>query len=449
MKKIPAHLKKNPRYQGVITLQKIKKGSYSNLLLAQVIEKSQFKTEDSHLFTELVYGTLMHELTLEYQLSPFLKKPEKLPPNIYMLLKTAFYQLFFLDRIPDHAVLNESVNLAKEMENAPMGKLVNGVLRQALRKGLLGYEQLTGADRLEKEFSFPKPLTEFLTPQLGFDNVFKLAKSILEKSKISLRVETHKISREKAQMLLEQEGIETEFSKVSPQGLVGKKGFVPSSRLFQDGLMTIQDESSMLVAPILASGLLDNGDVLDACAAPGGKTTHLASLISGHVTALDLHEHKVNLIKENAARLELSDKITALSGDARKLKEMFPQKLFSGILVDAPCSGLGLMRRKPDIKYQKNLQDFLKLPEIQLEILESAAKVLKVGGIIVYSTCTITKTENEDVVEKFLQKHPEFVLEKIVLDETSIVNNPNLTLTILPQDYLTDGFFISRLRKTR
>lgn len=447
MKKIPAKFKRNPRYQSVLALQRVAKGSYSNLLLKEIIDKGHLSKEDAALFTEIVYGSLMYDLNLDYQLQPFLKNPQKLPPFVLPLLKSAVFQLFYLDRVPDHAVLNESVEIGKFLGGEGLGKLINGVLRNVLRQGLRDTATISDPyQRLEKAASFPKELIEFLVPQLGFEKVEALAWSILKPAHVSARVNTNKISRKQAQEYLAEEGLETEFSTVSEDGLVGKKGFLAGSRLFEEGLLTIQDESSMLVAPALT--LDPDFQVLDCCAAPGGKTTHLASfLTSGKVTALDLHPHKVALIKENAKRLHVEDRIIAGTGDARQLEEKFSKETFDAILVDAPCSGLGLMRRKPDIKYQKKREDFLNLAKIQLEILESAAKVLKKGGIMVYSTCTITKCENEEVVAAFLQKHPEFVLEKVPLSPFSSVNFSGETLTLYPQDYNTDGFFISRMRK--
>jgi len=213
--------------------------------------------------------------------------------------------------------------------------------------------------------------------------------------------------------------------------------------------MTIQDESSMLVAPVMQ--IEAEHQVLDACAAPGGKTTHIATFLDqekgGRVTALDIHAHKVKLIEENAARLHVEDVVWAEKMDAREASERFEAETFDRILVDAPCSGLGLIRRKPDIKFSKKEQDFANLPNIQLAILESVAPTLKKDGILVYSTCTILDQENKEVVDTFLAKHPEF--EKITPKVNHYVQSEiqEDLLTIYPHTFHTDGFFISCLRK--
>lgn len=232
-------------------------------------------------------------------------------------------------------------------------------------------------------------------------------------------------------------------------GIVAEKGFLAGSTLFQQGRMTIQDESSMIVAPILD---VQPGDkVLDACAAPGGKTTHIATYLDakkgGEVLALDIHPHKVALIQENAERLQVEDVVRARQLDARDVAKVVPNETFDRILVDAPCSGIGLIRRKPDIKYQKTPQDFQNLPKIQLSILESVTPSLKSGGRLVYSTCTIMEEENEQVVNAFLANHPEFELVTPNVNEHVRPALANQMLTIYPQMYHTDGFFISCLQK--
>ena len=219
--------------------------------------------------------------------------------------------------------------------------------------------------------------------------------------------------------------------------------------MFAYGLLTIQDESSMLVAPTLQ--LEASHQVLDACAAPGGKTTHIAMYLDaekgGKVTALDIHQHKVRLIDDNAKRLHVTDVVETKVMDARATDEAFPAESFDRILVDAPCSGLGLMRRKPDIKYNKTASDFTKLPEIQLDILNHAAPTLKPGGILVYSTCTIVSDENQNVVKQFLATHPEFEQASLAVSSVLDTSIQEDMLTLYPHSFMTDGFFISCLRK--
>ena len=220
-----------------------------------------------------------------------------------------------------------------------------------------------------------------------------------------------------------------ERSDLSPVGLVKSSGYFAGTDYFKEGLLTIQDETSQLVAPTLAIQGME--EILDACAAPGGKTVH--------------YDHKLALIKENAQRLGLADKVKTQKLDARQVHQVFPTASFDKILVDAPCSGIGLIRRKPDIKYNKDLQDFKSLKSVQLDILSSVCQPLRKGGIIPYSTCTIIAEENQEVIQAFLESHPDF--EQVALDHPckDIVVNGYLAIT--PEQYLTDGFFIAQLRK--
>lgn len=435
----------NPRYQAVVALERIEKGSYSNLLINDILNKVAFSPEDRHLFTELVYGTLMHRLTLEYQLEPFLKDKKKIQRWVYLLLQSALFQFLYLDKIPDHAILNESVEIAKVKGHQGIGNLVNGVLRSFQRQGKRSTKDIQDPkERLSIEASFPKKWIDFLSPQIGFDKVKALAFSLLQPSHVSARITSPSLTQKEASDILKQEGIKTTPSAIFPKGIVGEKGYLAGSTLFKAGALTIQDESSMLVAP---SMMLQKEDkVLDACAAPGGKTTHIASYLDkGSVVALDLHPHKVKLIRENAKRLHLEEKINAQVLDARLVDETFEKESFDAILVDAPCSGLGLMRRKPDIKYQKHPDEFETLPQIQYDILHHVAPVLKKGGTLLYSTCTINQKENEEVISRFLKDHQAFHLEEVPTENKLALKQK--MLTIYPQDYITDGFFIARMKK--
>ena len=222
------------------------------------------------------------------------------------------------------------------------------------------------------------------------------------------------------------------------------------TRLFKEGYLAVQDESSMLVAPAL--NIEPSHQVLDACAAPGGKTMHIATNYldaqeGGKVVALDVHEHKVDLIKENAIRQHVESVVEAKQLDARNITDEFPENSFDRVLVDAPCSGLGLMRRRPEIRYTKTKEDILSLQKLQLEILEEVSKSLKSDGELVYSTCTITHLENQDVIRAFLDKHSEFTLVDVEYPNSDMNPNEDGTITIFPHQHKTDGFFISKLVK--
>ncbi|MEO1768597.1 16S rRNA (cytosine(967)-C(5))-methyltransferase RsmB [Candidatus Enterococcus ferrettii] len=448
-KKISKKLLHSARYTALEAVERINHGgAYSNLLLNELIKKNQVADKDTGLLTELVYGTVSRKRLLAFYLAPFTTRAKRIDNWVQSLLELSVYQLIFLDRVPDHAILNEAVEIAKAKGNPGIGKFVNGVLRSLQRNGVPSLTDIADPiERLATEISLPDYLTEKLVQELGVEETRKLGLSLLEPSHVSARVDIQRISRESAIEQLQEEGIEARLSDVSPYGIIADKGFLAGSKLYKAGLLTIQDESSMLVAQVMR---INPGEkILDACSAPGGKTTHMAALLEGEgkITALDIHEHKLKLVRENAERLHVSKVVETKELDARTVDKHFAQEFFDRILIDAPCSGLGLMRRKPDIKYQKRPEDFKQLPKIQREILESCAPTLKKGGILVYSTCTITSEENQEVTAAFLKAHPEF--EKIDL----VVNNvlqpaiQDKMLVLYPEMLMTDGFFICAMRK--
>lgn len=443
--------KRTVRYVALEALERVTKGgAYSNLLLRELMNKGRLNEKDGRLLTELVYGTIARQLLLDYYLSPFTKQAKKVDGWVQNLLRLSLYQMLYLDKVPSHAILNEAVEIAKTRGNIGISKFVNGVLRNVQRQGVSDLSEIKDPmERLSIEISMPKWLVEKFVANIGLEATRALGLSLFEASHMSGRVNINDLSREDALEILELEGFDVEASQVSPFGIVGKKGFLAGSRLFAEGKLTIQDESSMLVAPTLQ--IEPQHQVLDACAAPGGKTTHIATYLQaeacGKVTALDIHPHKVRLVEENAQRLHVADVIETKVLDARLANETFEAESFDRILVDAPCSGLGLMRRKPDIKYSKQARDFENLPVIQAAILESVAPTLKPGGLLVYSTCTIIPEENQTVVNAFLSRHPEF--ERVPLAVSSVLEGSiqEGMLTLYPQTFVTDGFFISCLRK--
>jgi len=445
-------IKQSSRYLAMEVLDKIEReDAYSNLLLREVLEKHDLPKEESNLLTELVYGVLQRKLTLDYQLAPFLKKQKKLESWVKQVLRLSLYQLEYLDRIPDHAIINEAANIARVKGHRGIVGLVNGVLRNVQRKGVCDVKEIQSTnERLSIEYSLPLWLVDEFVQQLGEVEAEELAASFIERPKLSLRVNLDRISREDAISELTKEGFEVTESEISPFGIVVRKGVPVHSRLFKEGYLSIQDESSMLVAPAL--NVQSHHQVLDACAAPGGKTMHIATNFlkhekGGKVIALDVHDHKINLIQANAKRLKVEEVVEAKRLDARKVMEEFGEETFDRVLIDAPCSGLGLMRRRPEIRYNKTKEDILALQKLQLEIIQAASKVLKKDGELVYSTCTITKSENQEVLEKFLNGNQDFVRLPVELPHESLKLSDDGTLTIFPHQYGTDGFFISRLKK--
>lgn len=442
----------NSRSVSVAILDKIEKNqAYSNLLVNQSIQKYQLEAREIPLLTELVYGSLQNKYALDFQLANYIKPNQRLDSWVKQLLRISIYQFIYLDSIPDHAIINESVELAKRMGHQGIGKMVNGVLRNFQRNGKRSFSEIKGMnERISIQYSLPLWIVDELVKSYGIDQTIAIAKSFHQRPKNSVRVNLSQISRLEAIERLTKEGYKARPSSLSSFGIIIDKGNPAKSVLFDQGLITIQDETSMLVGESLS--VQKHHQVLDACAAPGGKTTHIADYLQvsegGLVTALDIHKHKIQLIQENASRQNQTDLVVAKQADARQVNQFFPSQSYDRVLVDAPCSGMGLMRRKPDIRYSKEKEDVLRLKEIQQKILEETAKLLKIGGRLVYSTCTILPDENEQTIQDFLNKNMHYsVVHTTYKNEAVNAYRGQYGLTILPQYFDTDGFFIAVLER--
>ncbi|MDC3412896.1 16S rRNA (cytosine(967)-C(5))-methyltransferase RsmB [Aquibacillus sp. 3ASR75-11] len=427
-------------------------GGYSHLLIDKTLKNKSFSQRDEALLTEIVYGTIQRKLTLNFFLEAFVDKKKKVTPWVKWLLYMSIYQMHYLDKVPDHAVIHESVEIAKKKGHKGMASFVNGVLRAFQRHGAPDISTITDeVKRLSIETSHPAWLIKRWVDMYGIDITRKMCLTNLEQKPMSVRVQVLKWTREDAIKRLEEEGFQVESSSLSPQGILINEGNILRSSLFQQGAVTIQDQSSMLVSEILhvSPGMT----VLDACSAPGGKTTHIAEKMKneGMVYAYDLHEKKAKLVTKKATELDLTI-IEAKQGDARNLADFHQNETFDRILLDAPCSGLGVLRGKPDIKYNKVEEDIAALAAIQLNLLEKVAPLLKKDGKLLYSTCTVDKTENEQVVQAFLEKNTEFEVDldfqsELPVQVQSVTGLSKLGLQLFPQDFNTDGFFLTRLKK--
>ncbi len=423
-----------------------KNQAYSNLLLHQTIEKYKIDVKDRGLLTEITYGTLQHKLTLDYYLEPFIRG--KVDLWVRWLLRMSLYQMEYLTRIPAHAAVNEAVEIAKRRGHKGIASMVNGILRSILRQGVPSTEDIKNpVERLSIETSHPQWLVERWVESYGFDETA----AMLHENNIppvqTVRVNKTRATVKEVLASLEAEGIKAQQSDIMPECIHLTNGTAARTTAFKEGLITIQDESSMMPANVLdpKPGM----KVLDMCAAPGGKTTHMAEKMGneGSILAMDLHPHKLDLIDENTARLGL-DIVQTAPVDGRKAASLLPKESFDAVLVDAPCSGLGVMRRKPDIKYTKREEDLESLQTIQLAILDNAVQVLKPGGRLVYSTCTVDKRENEGTVEAFVATHPEMEREELGnLPEKLLAKQNNGMLQVFPHDFGSDGFFVAAFRK--
>ncbi|MGD2195932.1 16S rRNA (cytosine(967)-C(5))-methyltransferase RsmB [Lysinibacillus fusiformis] len=423
-----------------------KNQAYSNLLLNETIKRHKIEAKDRALLTELTYGTLQHKMTLDYYLEPFIRG--SIDHWVRWLLRISLYQMQYLTRIPAHAAVNEAVEIAKRRGHRGIASTVNGILRSVLRQGVPAITEIENPiERLAIETSHPIWLVQRFVDNYGLE----VATGMLHENNVppmqTVRVNTTKVTVEQTIAELEAEGLTAKQSDVIPECLHLTNGQPARTHAFKEGHITIQDESSMIPANVLnpSPGMR----VLDMCAAPGGKTTHLAEIMKneGSILATDLHPHKLDLIDHNTERLGL-DIIETAPIDGRKAPEFLQAESYDAVLVDAPCSGLGVMRRKPDIKYTKREEDLENLQTIQLALLDAATKVLKIEGKLVYSTCTVDIQENEGTVKAFLATHPE--MEAIQLESlpTKLAEKQaNGMLQVFPQDFGSDGFFVAAFRK--
>ncbi|MGM9885979.1 MAG: 16S rRNA (cytosine(967)-C(5))-methyltransferase RsmB [Lactococcus sp.] len=421
-------MKKNARQIALEVLNDIfGNDAYANISLDRHLRDNVIEEIDKPFITALVYGVVSKKDLLEWYSRPFLKKAPK--PWVQMLLNMTIYQIQFMDKVPTSAAVDEAVKIAKIQDGQSTANFVNAVMHSFMRSEHKDEEPKTW----EIKYSMPKLLLDKMVKQFGGKRTGAILESLETPSHVSLRVIDKTV-----------EIAGTRPSELTDTAVIADSGNFAAKQDFLAGKYTIQDESSQLVAPQLEF----QGDeiVLDACAAPGGKTTHMASyLTTGHITALDLYDHKLKLIEDNAQRQGVADKITTEKMDATEIYENFGAEKFDRILVDAPCSGVGLIRRKPDIRYRKESSDFSNLHDIQLKILDSASKSLKKNGIMVYSTCTIFDEENFDVIKAFLASHEDFEQVTISHEKNDIITDGCIFLT--PEMYHTDGFFVAKFRK--
>ncbi len=430
--------------------------AYSNLLLNQVLQASPLNEKDKRLVTELVYGTIQRKNTLDWILNQLVKKGVgSLELWVRQLLRLGIYQLLYLDKIPERAAIYETVQISKKRGHRGISGLVNGVLRSFLRNRRRLTPKKNPQTLAEKAVSYSHPgwMIERMEQAYGEEETKAALLSNHHPPRVSVRVNRLKMDRDVFIKEWNATGNgRAEASGIAPEGVAisggGNPAFTP---WFREGYCTIQDESSMLVARVLAPA--PGMKVLDVCAAPGGKTTHLAELMKnqGHIVACDVHDHKLSLIRSNASRLGI-DIISVRQLDGRNLPGSFQPHSFDAVLLDAPCSGLGVIRRKPDLKWGKEAENIEALAQLQKELLDAAAPLLKPGGVLVYSTCTWEPRENREQVESFLKRHPDFSgdntwKEELLDPVKSRVRSGDGWIQILPHDFLSDGFFISRMIK--
>ena len=422
--------------------------AYANVALAKELRKGGLSDMDRRFVTELVYGTVKAGETLDWIIRKYINRPiSKVSPIIRDILRMGVYQLKYMDKVPDSAACNESVELAKRFGHAGVAKFVNGVMRTMVRepeKGAFPEGKGNATVQLALTEQHPEWLVRRWIKEFGYDEAAKLCAFNNQQAPLSVRANTLKTNRSELMLQLISVGVDCQQSVFTPEGvIINSHGSLDDLQVLQDGYCQVQDESSMLVAHVVdpQPGEL----VLDVCSAPGGKTTHMAAMMEnrGRIVACDIYDHKLERVRSNAERLGVTI-IDPMLIDAREIWQEFPQEA-DRVLVDAPCSGLGVLRRKPDSRWRKSPELIKELPKLQLEILRSAAAAVKPGGLLVYSTCTIAHEENQDVVKAFLEKAKEFTLENA--GERLPVPRDDEMIQLYPQRDGTDGFFISCMRR--
>lgn len=425
--------------------------AYANIALVREINRHKISDQDRRFVTELVYGTIKAGKTLDWIIGHYVTRSlDKVAPIILNILRMGMYQIFFLSKVPVSAACNQAVELTKKYGHAGTVKFVNAVLRNAGR----GTDKVVYPDREKDILSFlslkyfhPQWMVARWLKRLGPEATEELCQINNVTPLLSLRTNTLKVTREELLDILAKEGVSAEPSRWTPEGIVCHSYPALSTlKSLNEGLFQIQDESSMLVAHVLSP---EPGEfIIDACGAPGGKSTHIAALMEnkGRVLSTDIYDHKLALTSENAKRLGISI-IETQAIDATTLSDKYLRQA-DRVLVDAPCSGLGVLRRKADSRWRKTESMFKDLPVLQKAILESAAACVKIGGTLVYSTCTTEPEENQDIIDSFLLNNQDFTLQHAGQFFPSEEHKGEM-VQLWPHIDQVDGFFISRLLRVK
>lgn len=444
----------NPRQAACETLLRIRKeGGFADRLIDAELSGDILIGHDRALYAELVFGVLRRQGTLDHILQQLLDKPMlELDPSALVILRIGLYQLTCLDRIPESAAVNESVNLAKLITPGTSG-LINAVLRNYLRRrDTITFPDIktNPASAIAARYSHPEWLVAQWIEQLGVSEAAQLGEASSERPPLTLRVNTLRATREALLQEFEKQGIEATPCRFSPDGIaVYSHHIISSLPGFETGLFAVQDEASQLAGWLL--GARQGERVWDACSAPGGKTCHIAQLMNdrGELIATDISRSKLTLLQDNLRRLGIASVSTSAT-DLHQ-QDSFPDGNFDRILLDAPCSGLGVIRRNPETKWRLFSGDITRLAAVQKILLANVATKLKPGGTLLYSTCSTSEAENELVVEDFISHNPDFMLEN--LNELFPVWRDVFAFygmfRVWPHRHGMDGFFAARIRRVK
>ncbi len=449
----PTKKNTNSRQLALEILQQIdRKNSYTDIALNRALNQTDLKPSDRSLCTELVYGIIRHQRTLDTLIDQLgKKKAQQQPPDLRRILHIGLYQLRYLNNIPPSAAVNTSVNLAKENKLNRLSGVVNGILRQYIRNRETKPDPLIlSSDPIKKlaiYYSFPDWIIETWLQQWGEETTEKLCHWFNQTPTIDIRINPLKTTLQTVQTQLTQVGVKVTPLPPFPCALrlQGKIGPITTLPGFSQGYWSVQDTSAQLVSYLLDP---QHGEtIIDACAAPGGKTTHIAELMGdqGTIFACDRTPSRLKKVQENAQRLQLNS-IQTIIGDSRHLPQF--SKRGDRVLVDVPCSGLGTLHRHPDIRWRQTPENVQELTSLQLEILSQAAQWVKPQGTLVYATCTLNPVENQDIIESFLSSHSHWYIEPPNVNWcfSSFVTSSKW-IQMLPYKQDSDGFFMVKLKK--
>lgn len=439
----------NPRYAAFKALSKVEnEGAYSNIVLDSVLSSSEMSKLDSSFASSLFYGVLEKKLSLDYIISKFSSIPiRKIEPDTLIILRIAVFQLVFMDKIPDSAAVNEAVKLCKKVKLFSSSGFVNGVLRSIVRSEnrFPLPDERNKAEYLSVKYSCPKKIIKLWSDDYSEECAEKILMQLDGRPPVYARVNTLKTNTEELLGIFKKEGVNAQKTDILSNAAELKyPGAISELESFKKGLFHIQDLSSQICCEILN---VRKGDtVTDVCSAPGGKAFTTAENMNntGKIFCCDIHSHKLKLIRGGAKRLGINT-IDVCQRDA--LSDV-PLEMSDRILCDVPCSGLGILRRKPEIRYKSDT-GAESLPKIQYDILVNSSKYVKSGGILVYSTCTLHRAENGGVADKFLAENTDFAPLEIKLPKgiKRTISEPENQVTLFPQTNNTDGFFISAFVK--
>ncbi len=442
----------NPRQLAFLALRDVhRRGAFTDIALDRVLRTAKLNSADRGLVTELVYGSVRRSRSLDALIDQLgKKKAHQQPPELRTILHIGLYQLRYQERIPPSAAVNTTVELAKENGFKGLAGVVNGLLRQYERLAASSSDSLQlpvePVERLGVLHSFPDWIIQMWIEQLGVEETEQLCEWLNQSPTIDLRINRLRVSIEDVEAAMQSAGVNVHRLPQLPQALrvAGGTGTIQKLPGFSEGWWTIQDSSAQLVSHLLDP---QAGDVvIDACAAPGGKTTHIAELMEdeGKIWACDKAASRLKKLKENAQRLQLKS-IQICTGDSRNFSQFTNSA--DRVLLDAPCSGLGTLHRRPDIRWRVTAATVDELSVLQGELLEQAATWVKPGGVLVYATCTLHPQENEGVILPFLERHSHWQIEPPPADSPlSAFSTPQGWLKVWPHRHQMDGFFMVRLK---